>query len=96
LLGGVAAVADNDDGYIFIAFRPDLLVPLADLKRELAALIARVKAVPPLPGFTEIRIPGEQSAKNRVRLARQGLEIDSLVYDRLNALAGVNEPARGR
>jgi LDH2 family malate/lactate/ureidoglycolate dehydrogenase len=72
------------------------LVPLADLKRELAALIARVKAVPPLPGFTEIRIPGEQSAKNRVRLAREGLEIDSLVYDRLNALAGVNEPARGR
>jgi LDH2 family malate/lactate/ureidoglycolate dehydrogenase len=96
LLGGAAAVADNDDGYIFIAFRPDLLVPLADLKRELAALIARVKAVPPLPGFTEIRIPGEQSAKNRARLAREGLEIDSLVYDRLNALAGVNEPARGR
>jgi LDH2 family malate/lactate/ureidoglycolate dehydrogenase len=96
LLGGAAAVADNDDGYVFIAFRPDLLVPLADLKRELAALIARVKAVPPLPGFTEIRIPGEQSAKNRVRLAREGLEIDSLVYDRLNALAGVNEPARGR
>ena len=96
LLGGAAAVADNDDGYVFIAFRPDLLVPLADLKRELAALIARVKAVPPLPGFTEIRIPGEQSAKNRVRFAREGLEIDSLVYDRLNALAGVNEPARGR
>ena len=96
LLGGAAAVADNNDGYIFIAFRPDLLVPLTDLKRELAALIARVKAVPPLPGFTEIRIPGEQSAKNRVRLAREGLEIDSLVYDRLNALAGVNEPARGR
>jgi LDH2 family malate/lactate/ureidoglycolate dehydrogenase len=96
LLGGAAAVADNNDGYIFIAFRPDLLVPLADLKRELAALIARVKAVPPLPGFTEIRIPGEQSAKNRARLTRAGIEIDSLVYDRLNALAGVNEPARGR
>jgi LDH2 family malate/lactate/ureidoglycolate dehydrogenase len=96
LLGGAAAVADNNDGYVFIAFRPDLLVPLADLKRELAALIARVKAVPPLPGFTEIRIPGEQSAKNRARLTRAGIEIDSLVYDRLNALAGVNEPARGR
>jgi len=96
LLGGAAAAADNNDGYVFIAFRPDLLVPLADLKRELAALVARVKAVPPLPGFTEIRIPGEQSAKNRERLAREGLVIDRLVYDRLNALAGVNEPARGR
>ena len=96
LLGGAAAVGDNNDGYVFIAFRPDLLVPLADLKRELAALIARVKAVPPLPGFTEIRIPGEQSAKNRERLARDGLEIDRLVYDRLSAFAGVNAPSRAR
>jgi LDH2 family malate/lactate/ureidoglycolate dehydrogenase len=92
LLGGAAAVADNNDGYIFIAFRPDLLVPLAELKRELAALIARVKAVPPLPGFTEIRIPGEQSANNRMCLAREGLEIDRLVHDRLTALGRLNAP----
>jgi LDH2 family malate/lactate/ureidoglycolate dehydrogenase len=87
---------DKRDGYVFIAFRPDLLVPLADLEREVAALIARVKAVPPLPGFSEIRIPGEQSAKNRARLAREGLDIDRLVLDRLTALAGINErgPAR--
>jgi len=91
---GAASVADNNDGYIFIAFRPDLLVPLAELKRELAALIARVKAVPPLPGFTEIRIPGEQSAKNRARLMREGLEIDRLVNDRLTALARLNRPPR--
>jgi len=88
LLGGAAMIPGNDDGYLFIAFRPDLLVPLADLKKELAALIARVKAVPPLPGFAEIRIPGEQSAKNRERLLREGLEIDRLVYDRLTTLAG--------
>jgi LDH2 family malate/lactate/ureidoglycolate dehydrogenase len=87
LLGGAAVVPGHDDGYVFIAFRPDLLVPLADLKRELGALITRVKAVQPLPGFTEIRIPGEQSAKNRQRLLREGLEIDRLVYDRLTALA---------
>jgi LDH2 family malate/lactate/ureidoglycolate dehydrogenase len=90
LLGGAALAPDNDDGYLFIAFRPDLLVPLADLQRELASLIARVKAVPPLPGVAEIRIPGEQSAKNRQRLGQGGLDIDRLVYDRLNALAGSN------
>ena len=88
LLGGAALVPGHGDGYVFIAFRPDLLVPLADLKRELGALIDRVKAIPPLPGFAEIRIPGEQSAKNRARLLREGLEIDRLVYDRLTALAG--------
>ena len=67
---------------------PDLLVPLAELKRELGALIARVKAIPCQPGFAEIRIPGEQSARNRRRLSRDGIEIDRLVYDRLGALAG--------
>ncbi len=88
LLGGAALVPGNDDGYVFIAFRPDLLVPLADLKRDFAALIARVKAVPCQPGFAEIRIPGEQSAKNRQRHLRDGLDIDRLVYERLHVLAG--------
>src|SRR4029077_12360703 len=92
LLGGAALIPGNADGYLFIVFRPDLLLPLADLKRELAALIARVKAVPPQPGFTEIRIPGEQSAKTRARPAREGLEIDRLVNDRLTALARLNRP----
>ena len=88
ILGGAALIPGNDDGYVLIAFRPDLLVPLAELKRDLGALIARVKAVPCQPGFTEIRIPGEQSARNRRRLSAEGLDIDRLVYDRLGALAG--------
>ena len=88
LLGGAALVPGNDDGYVFIAFRPDLLVPLAELRRDLAALIARVKAVPCQAGFAEIRIPGEQSARNRRRLTADGLDIDRLVYDQLGALAG--------
>lgn len=88
LLGGAALAPGSDDGYVFITFRPDLLVPLADLKRELGALIARVKAVPRQAAFAEIRIPGEQSARNRERLRQEGLTIDGLVYDRLMALAG--------
>ncbi len=93
LLGGAALSPAHTDGYIFIAFRPDLLVPVADLQRELSALIERVKAVPTQPGFTEIRIPGEQSARNRERLSLEGLDIDRLVYDKLNTLAGRNAPA---
>src|ERR1700726_3825764 len=53
LLGGAAVIPGHDDGYVFIAFRPDLLVPLADLKRELGAPSQRGKAGPPLPGFGE-------------------------------------------
>ena len=89
---GLLAAGGAQEGYVFIAFRPDLLLPLADLKREIAALIARVKAVPRQDGFSEIRIPGEQSARNRERLSREGLTIDRLVHDRLEALAGLNAP----
>ncbi|HXC29195.1 MAG TPA: Ldh family oxidoreductase [Stellaceae bacterium] len=88
VLGGAGMVHDAGDGYLFIAFRPDLLIPLDQCKREVSALIARVKAVPRAPGVAEIRIPGENSARNRERLSREGLDIDQLVYDQLHRLAG--------
>lgn len=88
VLGGAGMVEGARDGYLFIAFRPDLLIPLEQCKREVSALIARVKAVPRAPGVAEIRIPGENSGRNRERLSREGLEIDQLVYDRLHRLAG--------
>jgi len=91
VLGGAGMVESAVDGYLFIAFRPDLLVPLEQCRREVSALIERVKAVPRAPGVAEIRIPGEQSARNRQRLSAAGLDIDQLVYDELHRLAG-NRP----
>lgn len=88
VLGGAGMVEGARDGYLFIAFRPDLLIPPEQCKREVSALIARVKAVPRAPGVAEIRIPGESSARNRERLSREGLDLDELVYDELRRLAG--------
>ena len=91
VLGGAGMVEGAVDGYLFIAFRPDLLIPLEQCRREVSALIERVKAVPRAPGVAEIRIPGENSARNRERLRREGLDIDQLVYEELHRLAG-NRP----
>jgi LDH2 family malate/lactate/ureidoglycolate dehydrogenase len=88
VLGGAGLVEGAGDGYIFIAFRPDLLIPLERCRHEVSALIARVKAIPRADGVAEIRIPGEQSARNRERLSREGIDIDALVYDALHRLAG--------
>ena len=77
----------KDYGYLVIAFRPDLLVPLEDYKRELSKLIARIKATPRQPGVEEIRIPSERSFRERARRLREGIEIDRSIYDALNALA---------
>lgn len=88
VLAGSAIDPDGDDGYLFIVFKPDLLVPLADFKSEVTALIERIKNVPPAPGVAEIRIPGERAFKSRERLLREGIEVDRLVYDALAALHG--------
>jgi LDH2 family malate/lactate/ureidoglycolate dehydrogenase len=88
ILGGAGMIPGAQDGYIFIAFRPDLLIPLEQCKREVSALIARVKATPRAVGVAEIRIPGENSARSREHLTHKGIDVDQLVYDELHRLAG--------
>ena len=87
---GVLCGWDGDHekaGYLFIAFKPDLFVPLEEYRRSLAAEIAAIKATPRQEGVAEIRIPGERAYRERARLTREGIEIDRRIYDALSALA---------
>lgn len=86
VLAGSAMTADNPHGAVFVAFRPDLLAPLDEFKRQASALIARVKATPRQPGVSEIRIPSERAFRTRARLSREGIEIDRVIYDALSAI----------
>ncbi len=79
---------DEKSAYLFIAFKPDLFVPLEDYRRALAAEIALIKATPRQEGVAEIRIPGERAYRERARLTRDGLEIDRRVRDALITLSG--------
>jgi LDH2 family malate/lactate/ureidoglycolate dehydrogenase len=86
VLAGSGLDADKDDGYLFIVFKPDLLVGLDAFKREVSELVDRIKATPRQPGTDEIRLPGERALRSRQRLVREGIEIDRTVYDALGAL----------
>jgi LDH2 family malate/lactate/ureidoglycolate dehydrogenase len=77
---------ESDYGYLFIAFRPDLVGPADVFERQVTQLIERIKATPRQPGVDEIRIPSERAFRHRERALREGLEIDRLVFDALNAL----------
>ncbi len=88
VLAGAHLDLDRDNGYLFLALKPELLVPLDTFKREAAALISRVKAIPRQPGVDEIRIPSERAFANRARALNEGLEIDRVVHDALRALGG--------
>ena len=88
VLAGSGMSPARDYGYLLVVMRPDLLLPLADFKRELSALIARIRAVPCRPGVTGIRVPSERAFRERERRRVEGIEIDLAVQEALLALAG--------
>jgi LDH2 family malate/lactate/ureidoglycolate dehydrogenase len=86
LLAGSALDADQDDGYLFVVFKPELLADLDEFKQQLGELTERIKATPRRPEVSEIRIPGERAFRSRERALRKGIEIDRAVYEALAAL----------
>jgi LDH2 family malate/lactate/ureidoglycolate dehydrogenase len=92
-LGALAAGArarDDIGGYLFIAFKPDLFLPLEDYRREVARRIETIKATPRQPRVEEIRVPGERGYRTRARLTVEGIEIDRKIHDALRRLADGN------
>jgi L-2-hydroxycarboxylate dehydrogenase (NAD+) len=81
------AAGPEHDGYLFIAFEPDLFMPVEDYRGALTAEIAAIKATPRQDGVEEIRIPGERAYRERARLTREGIEIDRRIHDALIGLA---------
>ena len=86
VLAGSALDPDKDDGYLFMVFKPDLLIGLEDFTRQVSELIDRIKSTPRQPGVDEIRIPSERAFRTREQGLREGIEIDRAVFDALAAL----------
>lgn len=74
-------------GYLLLAMRPDLMLPLEQYRADLSANLARVKATPRQAGVAEIRIPSERSFAQRAVNLRDGIEIDAEIHEALQALA---------
>jgi LDH2 family malate/lactate/ureidoglycolate dehydrogenase len=98
-LGVLAGSGDDPDhsGYLLIAFKPDLLMPLDDYRRELQAGLQRIKATPRQPGVNDIRLPSERSRQERRRNLRDGIVIDTAIANSLQQLSlrtkGLDEAA---
>ena len=86
LLAGSGSEQESDYGYLFIAFRPDLLGIADVFNRQVTQLVDRIKATPRQAGIDEIRIPSERAFRSRERALREGLTFDRLVFDALVAL----------
>ena len=86
-MAGAGAVDDFSNGYLLIAVKPDLFMPLDKYRETLSREIARIKQTEKQQGVLEIRIPGERSARERQQNLLEGIVIDRLVYEKLLALA---------
>lgn len=88
-MGVLAGSGDDPDhsGYLLIAFKPDLLMPLDAYRRELQAGLQRIKETPRQPGVEFIRLPSERSRQQRERNLRDGIVIDAAIVTSLQQLA---------
>jgi len=87
VLGGSGSDVEKKYGYLIIAIKPDLLVPLEEYKRDLHGVIERIKATPLLEGCAEIRIPSERMYRERERNLEEGIVIDARIHEALKSLA---------
>lgn len=86
VMAGAHMSPNKDCGYLLVAMRPDLLVPLETYRQELSATLERIKATPRLPGVEEIRIPSERASREREHRREVGIEIDRRIWDMVQAL----------
>jgi LDH2 family malate/lactate/ureidoglycolate dehydrogenase len=87
VLAGSGRNANKDYGYLIIAMRPDLLLPLDEFRRELTQTLERIKSTPRQPGVKEIRLPSERAFRERERALRHGIVIDRSIHQALRYLA---------
>ncbi len=86
-LCGSAIDIEKIYGYLIIAIKPDLLIPLEEFRSQLSEVIIEIKATPKQEGIDEIRIPGERAYRERAHRMQKGIEIDRRIYDALEVFA---------
>jgi LDH2 family malate/lactate/ureidoglycolate dehydrogenase len=95
VFAGSGSDAVGNYGYVMLAMKPDLLMPLTAYREQLSANLARIKATPRQPGVDEIRLPGERSFREREKNLREGIIIDRFIYEALLAVPEGHLPPLG-
>jgi LDH2 family malate/lactate/ureidoglycolate dehydrogenase len=73
----------QDFGFLFWALDPDLMLPGGDFPKQLAELVAKIKATPRKAGVDEIRIPSERAFRERERRRKEGIVLERKVVESL-------------
>ena len=77
----------HNDGCFLAVFNVEAFRPLAEFKREVAALAEYVKSSQPAAGFERVYYPGEPEHLLSQRLRREGVFVEDATWARLAELA---------
>jgi len=77
----------SHQGVTIVLFRADLFQPRENCLERAEALLRRIRAVPPAPGFTEVLAPGDPERRTRAIREREGIPIPDELWQELSALA---------
>ncbi len=70
-------------GDTFLVFRADLFQPFSQFAEGADRMQQRVRAVPPAPGFREVKVPGDPEVQTRARREREGIPIAEDVWQKV-------------
>lgn len=76
-----------DVSHTFIALDIEWFMPVAEFKRRMDDFVAQMKAAKKRPGFDEILVPGELEHRREMAARRDGMMLDTEVFDRIKATA---------
>ena len=76
-----------DFAHLFIAFDPELFMPVEQFTAELEELLTKVRSLPRQNGVSEIRIPSERGFREREIRRKQGILVNKAVVERLRQMS---------
>ena len=71
------------NAFLIIVIDIEKFTEIADFEAHVSQMIDFVKASPTAPGFDEISIPGERSARTRQQRLAEGIPLDDTTWERL-------------
>ncbi len=77
----------TNTGHFVIALDISAFADVNEFKRDVDAIWAQMKSSDLLPGFSEVRLPGERLARTKAEYTKTGIPIPSALASRLSELA---------
>jgi LDH2 family malate/lactate/ureidoglycolate dehydrogenase len=75
-------------GSVFIAINPALFVSEEAYRTQADAILRKIKAIPPRPGFDEVLTPGEPEQRARASRSNEGISLPEGTWNSIAQLAG--------